>query len=368
VAEAAELRAEDRVGAGSGGGEVDMNALAGDGVLFEPQFGNGEAVDDVLRVEAKVYLAARGQNQFRENLIVGGVSIGGIETEWIAFASGDELRASDAEGGVRAGVAEVPRELHAGDFDLQGREGRAGVARSSPEALSFDGEGGEEECESGERKVLDAPEVGGFSAASREETGEEDEMREGEKRKSNPEVQEQMAVERGAVSAGIGGERPREDRHRRMLRGEEPGHRISILRVARDGRGRRSSSDWCALMKDHLPASIAANPEGAAQRMRGDVQSDGVGGAVRKQSDVFGQPLTEWIAEGDMARSLCCEQIDDLLPCVEAPGAAEFPEVLGEQRRECGSVAARGGLQELLLEVEQMGGEFVRTIGHGLCE
>jgi hypothetical protein len=62
VAEAAELGAEDRVGSGSGGGEVDVNDLAGNSVLFEAQLGDGEAVDDVLSVEAEVYFAIGGQD------------------------------------------------------------------------------------------------------------------------------------------------------------------------------------------------------------------------------------------------------------------------------------------------------------------
>jgi hypothetical protein len=62
VAEAAELRAEDGVGSGGGWCEVDVNGLAGDGVLFEAQLGDGEAVDDVLGVEAEVYLAVRWED------------------------------------------------------------------------------------------------------------------------------------------------------------------------------------------------------------------------------------------------------------------------------------------------------------------
>ena len=48
VSDAAELGAEDGVGAGNGGGEVDVDGLAGDGVLLEAHLGYGEAVDDVL--------------------------------------------------------------------------------------------------------------------------------------------------------------------------------------------------------------------------------------------------------------------------------------------------------------------------------
>ena len=45
--------------------------------------------------------------------------------------------------------------------------------------------------------------------------------------------------------------------------------------------------------------------------------------------------------------------------------AAEFAEAFGEQRRERSGVAARGVLQELLFEVEEVCGEFLRAIDHG---
>jgi hypothetical protein len=159
------------------------------------------------------------------------VWISGIETEGVAFAGSDELWASDAEGGVGAGVAEVPGELDTGDFDLQGRERGSGVPTCAPETLGFDRKSGKEHGEQGEGKVLDAPEVPLRWVAAREKTDEEDEVCEGEEGKRDPEIEEEMLVEGWAVGAGVVGERPREDRHRRMLRGEERGHRIRILRV-----------------------------------------------------------------------------------------------------------------------------------------
>lgn len=208
VAEAADLSTEDGVGARCGGGEVDVDGLTGNGVLFEAQLRDGEAVDDVLGVQAEVYFAVGGKDEFGGDFVVGGVGIGGIEAEGIAFAGRDELGAGDAEGGVGAGVAEVPCELDAGDFDLQGGERGSGVPGVGPELLGFDGEGGEEDREGGEGKVLDAPEIGGFCAAACKKTHEEDEVCEGEKGEGDPEVEEKMMVERRAVSAGVDGEEP----------------------------------------------------------------------------------------------------------------------------------------------------------------
>ena len=53
----------------------------------------------------------------------------------IAFAGGDELRAGDAEGGVGAGIAEVPGELFADDFDLQRGEGRLRCSGRRPRGV-----------------------------------------------------------------------------------------------------------------------------------------------------------------------------------------------------------------------------------------
>ena len=139
MAEAADLGAEDGVGAGRGGGEVDVDGLAGDGVLLEAHLGDGEAVDDVLRAEAEVDLAVGGEHELGGDDVVGGVRVGGIEAEGVALAGGDELGMGDAEGGVGAGIAEVPGELHAGDLDLQRGEIGAGVTGGGPEALGAAG-------------------------------------------------------------------------------------------------------------------------------------------------------------------------------------------------------------------------------------
>jgi hypothetical protein len=77
---------------------------------------------------------------------------------------------------------------------LHGGEGGSGVAGGCPEALGFDGEGGEEEGECGEGKVFDAPEVGGFGAAACEEADQEDEVGEREESERYPEIKEEMVV------------------------------------------------------------------------------------------------------------------------------------------------------------------------------
>ena len=168
VAEAAELGAEDGVGAGSGGGEVNVDVLTvagvGHGVLFEAEGGDGEAVNDILGVEAKVDLAACGKDELGGDEVVGSAGVGRVEAEGIAFAWGDELRARLAEGGVLAGIAEVPGELHTSGFDLERGEVGAGVAGGSPEALGTEGEEDEEEGQRGEGNIFDQRLIAGFSA------------------------------------------------------------------------------------------------------------------------------------------------------------------------------------------------------------
>ena len=93
VAEAAELGAEDGVVAGGGGGEVDVDGLAGDGVLLEAHLGDGEAVDDVLGAEGEVDFAVGGEDELAGDEVVVAVGVGGVEAEGIAFAGVDEREA-----------------------------------------------------------------------------------------------------------------------------------------------------------------------------------------------------------------------------------------------------------------------------------
>ena len=54
--------------------DVDVLAMAGvgNGVLLEAEGGDSEAVDNVLRVEAKVNLATRRENELGGDEVVGG--------------------------------------------------------------------------------------------------------------------------------------------------------------------------------------------------------------------------------------------------------------------------------------------------------
>jgi hypothetical protein len=208
VAETAELSAEDGVGSGGGRGEVEVDGLTGDGVLLEAHLGDGEAVDDVLGVEVEVDLAVGGEDELGRYFVIGGVGIGWVEAEGVAFAGGYQSEVGDAEGGVGTGVAEVPGELNSGDLDLEGCGGGSGVAGGGPEAFGLEGEGGEEEGEGGEREVLDSPEAGWFGVAPGDQADEEDQVGESQECESDPEVQEEVVIQCGAVGTAIRGQQP----------------------------------------------------------------------------------------------------------------------------------------------------------------
>ncbi len=212
VTEAADLRAEDGVVAGGGRREVDVAGLAGDGVLFQAHLGDGESVDDIQGAEGEVDFAVRGEDEFGGDDVVGAVRVGGVEADGVALAGGDELGAGAAEGGVGAGVAEVPGELHAGDLDLKGGGRGSGVAGGCPETLGFDGEGGKEDSEDGQREVFDSPEVFGFGGAAGEEADEEEKVREAQEGEGYPQIEEEVVIQCWAVRAGIGGKQPWEKR------------------------------------------------------------------------------------------------------------------------------------------------------------
>jgi hypothetical protein len=200
VAEAADLRAENGVVTGDFRGEVDVGGLAGDGVLLETHLGDGETVDNVLGAKGEIDLAAGGKDELAGDEIVVAVAVVGVDTEGIAFGWGDEGELGIAKGCVKAGVAEVPDELHPGDFDLHGGEVGSGVTLGGPEAFGAEGEEGEEEGLGGLGVLVDMVVGGGAGGARTEgEAEQKDEVREGEEAKSDPEIEEEVRVERVTV-------------------------------------------------------------------------------------------------------------------------------------------------------------------------
>jgi len=140
MAQAADLRAEDCVGSFACGREVGVKGLSRDSVLLETHLRNEEAVDDILRDDAKVDLSVDGEDKFAADEIVFACLIDGINSECVSCSSIDEIGRRLAEVRVSAGIAEVPGELYPGNFDLQCCRVCSCVALRCPESLSLDGE------------------------------------------------------------------------------------------------------------------------------------------------------------------------------------------------------------------------------------
>ncbi len=166
VAGTAELGAENGVGSRCGGSEVEVDGLAGNGVLLEAHLGYGETVNNILGPEAEVYLAVNGEDEFGGDEVVRAVGVSGVDADGIAFARGDEFGIGAAEGGVRTWVAEVPGKLHARDFNLEGRWVRTGIANGGPEEFGLDGEGGKEDDKEADWEVLNEPATAGLARAA----------------------------------------------------------------------------------------------------------------------------------------------------------------------------------------------------------
>lgn len=206
VAEPTKLSAEDRIGTRDGGGEVDVNILAmagvGDGVLFQAKGGNGEAVNYVLGVQAQIDLAIGGEYELGGDEVVGPTRIGGVEAKWIALTGSNEPRTGLAKGGVRAGVTEVPGELHACGFDLECGEVGASVASGGPEALGAERKKKKQKSKCSKGKIFDQTLGARFSTGFplKEKAKNADEMSRGEEGQGNPKIEIEVLVESGAVS------------------------------------------------------------------------------------------------------------------------------------------------------------------------
>ncbi len=209
MAEAADLGAEDGVGAGDLRGEVDVVVEAGDGVLLYPHLRDGEAMDDVLGAQGEIDLTTGRQDQLTADQVVAAVGIVRVETEGIAGTGIGEGKRGVAEGAVVAGIAEVPDELHARDLNLHGGGAGAGVTLLGPQLLGTEAQPGEEDSEERKGDVFKGEFVDrARGAAAKGKASEEQNVHEREEGEGDPEIQEQVCVKRGAVARGVGRQMP----------------------------------------------------------------------------------------------------------------------------------------------------------------
>lgn len=86
------------------------------------------------------------------------------------------------------------------------------------------------------------------------------------------------------------------------------------------------------------------------------------GGAIRDQDDVFSNGMGGEIAELEATRGFGGEEVEDLRFCEDAAGGAVLDEIVSEERGDSGLIAAQGGVEELLFERAEFGGEG--GVGH----
>ena len=119
MAEPAQFRAGDLVAADLGGGEVHVDRQAGHGILLEAHLWNKETVDDVVGAQNDFDLASDGNFHNAGDHVVLRCRVLRVQTQrgFAARRRIFQFRLGRAKFSVRAGIAEVPGELHAGDFD-----------------------------------------------------------------------------------------------------------------------------------------------------------------------------------------------------------------------------------------------------------
>ena len=227
VAEAADLGAEDGVVAGSCG--VKWMCCVSPGMAFCFRRISGMAnpwmTSTARRVRSTSRLAGRTSCGRTMSSAPCG-SVGSRPRGLPSAAETSSLRVRPKVG-VGAGVAEVPGELHAGDFDLQGGGRGSGVTLGGPERVGADSEQEEKRREGDEWKVLKRELMDwAVCAAVRDYADDKQNVREGEEAEGNPEIEEEVCVESAAVPGAVHGQVPEAKSWRDRLRG---GHEVIVV-------------------------------------------------------------------------------------------------------------------------------------------
>src|SRR5215813_13004965 len=157
MTEAAKFGTGDLVISNFRGREVHVNDQAGDSVLLEAERRNKEAVNHVDRPQSQIHFTIDRQVHDTADEIVFRCSVIRIQANG-AFVSGGRINQfglGSAELAVGAGVAEVPGELHAGDFDGH----RSGLGRlktlGGPDGAAHEIEAYKEDSRQGSPKYFE---------------------------------------------------------------------------------------------------------------------------------------------------------------------------------------------------------------------
>src|SRR2546428_14138974 len=117
--QSAELGAGEFVLPGNCGVEVHVDGQPGHRVWLQTQLANIKAVRDVLRADQQLdFLARRNIRHGRYDVIFRSCSAR-IQSQRISAGGANQFRPGRAEFAVRAGMAEIPGKLLAGDLQLQ---------------------------------------------------------------------------------------------------------------------------------------------------------------------------------------------------------------------------------------------------------
>src|SRR5205085_10105166 len=100
------------------GGEVHVDEQARNGILLEATFRHEEIVDHVDGPQGDVQLLIYRKHQGAGDDVVFSGGIVGIDAQGVAGGGIFQFGLAGAVVAIRAGIAEVPLELHSGDLDL----------------------------------------------------------------------------------------------------------------------------------------------------------------------------------------------------------------------------------------------------------
>src|SRR5581483_6870429 len=128
-----------------------MDCEAGHSVLFESKRWNEEAMNDIDRAQGEIDFAVDRQVHGAGDDVIFGGCVGSVEANGGLIASRRvyELRVRLAVLAVRSGIAEIPGELHAGDFDGNGAGLRRFKALARPDMASHQVEANKEDGSEG---------------------------------------------------------------------------------------------------------------------------------------------------------------------------------------------------------------------------
>src|SRR5216683_6209072 len=118
MSKSAKLGADNFVPAGLGRGEVQRNIQTGNKILLHPQLPHKKGMSNIFRMHEQMDFLVHGDRHLGGHDVVFGIRIMlGVETIEILRSLINELGVNGAQLSIRAGVAEIERELSGLNLD-----------------------------------------------------------------------------------------------------------------------------------------------------------------------------------------------------------------------------------------------------------